>query len=212
MLKVLASAVCAAVVLSSGAAHAEGYFGVYAGAATSSYSGVSIQDAAFPAGGTVSDFKLKTVPMFGAKLGGYFPQVPWLGFELEGWAHNPDVKPQTVTVTSGGVSASVASSGDKSRVWTAAVNILVRYPGEVVQPYAGLGMAVVNAKIGDQDDYAPGLNALVGVRFKVAEHFTVFVEGKHTRTSLDFAGDATNLGVSGKYQSTGGVFGAAVTF
>ncbi len=145
------------------------------------------------AGIEFSDLKLKTSQMLGGKVGFYSSRIKWLGAEAEFNWSNPHLKQQNTTATLGGASGILPVTGKHLRVLTGAFNVLARYPGERVQPYAGVGLAIVNARLsggepGDRNDsvIAPGLNALVGVKGFLTENLALFGEYKFTRAELSF--------------------------
>jgi hypothetical protein len=131
-----------------------------------------------------SDLALKSGLAYGVKTGGYFPGVAnWLGLEFDGFYNQPDVKAQTATLTPGGLRQ--IDTADM-RVAHFAVNVLVRYPGEILQPYGGVGGGVNVAGISETpntffDDVtmAPSLNVLAGLRAFVTERIAFFGEFKH---------------------------------
>ena len=51
-------------------------------------------------GGTISDLDLVTSPMYGAKIGYFFPNLNWLGIETEFFYANPHVTQQEITIRS----------------------------------------------------------------------------------------------------------------
>lgn len=155
------------------------------------------------AGLNVSDIKLQNSFMYGAKLGYYFDSIKWLGVETEVFNTTPKSKQQNVTVSAGGASATQNLVGQDIRVLTwAPINIVVRYPGERFQPYAGVGMGVFFARIHDgqsgesSSDTTVGLNTQLGLRFLVTKHLALFGEWKYNRASFSFS-DSTPTGQTG---------------
>ncbi|MGH7256229.1 MAG: hypothetical protein ACREI3_10680, partial [Nitrospirales bacterium] len=63
---------------------------------------------------------------------------------------------------------------------TWALNAILRYPGERVQPYVGVGVGLsfadLNIEGSDSDVAAPTLNGLAGLRIKLAKKLGLFVE------------------------------------
>jgi opacity protein-like surface antigen len=161
----------------------------------------------FPDGTTSSDRDLKNSIVYGLKLGHYFESSRWLGIETEVFHANPHVKQQSVTVTlppgfifvpPGSRSVTAVSDGSYLRVVTWATNLVVRYPGTRVQPYAGVGLGVFFVRTNDagdpdsQSSISPGLNVLAGLRVLLTDHVAIFGEWKfnHTRFSFDGQGNA----------------------
>jgi len=173
-------------------ARAEFYIAGQAGASIpNKFSNVEGVDA--NAGVSVSDLKLQNSFMYGAKLGYYFDSIKWLGVETEVYNTTPKSKQQDVTVSGGGASGTQNLVGQDIRVLTwAPIVLLVRYPGERFQPYAGVGMGVFFARIHDgqsdqsSTDTKVGLTTQLGLRFLVTQHLSVFGEWKYNRASLNF--------------------------
>jgi hypothetical protein len=175
-----------------------------------------------------SDLQTESSPIFGGKVGYFFDEqkFPWLGIELEIFTTKPDIKAQVVQTNQdilytpvnivtpcvfypNGVPTcpqhirkedSLQVPSSSLRVFTAAANVLVRYPGRWIEPYVGVGVGAfyfrgTGAITGDQ--VVPGLNALGGLKFFPTTEWGLFVEGKYNRatiTSLD-----STFGVSGTY-------------
>jgi opacity protein-like surface antigen len=160
-----------------------------------------IQSTGTLSGISISDLDLKESVMYGAKLGYFFPTLKWLGIEAEAFNTTPHIKQQTVTASGLGVTASTLASGAHFRVLTTAFNLIARYPGKTLQPYAGVGVGIFFAKISDEggsnsDNGAPGLNALAGIRWLITQHLGVFAEYKYTQATFKFdniAGTGTGL-------------------
>ena len=88
------------------------------------------------------------------------------------------------------------------RVLTWGINAVVRYPGKIFQPYAGvgLGMFFAEAKFQGQsgNDTAPGLNALAGLRVFATNHIALFAEYKYHRATFTFP---TAIGFEADYSA-----------
>lgn len=73
---------------------------------------------------------------------------------------------------------------------TWAANLVYRYPGEVFQPYAGVGAGVFFARgsnVGGSDSsISPGLNVQAGLRVMVTKQVALFGEYKFNSTHLHF--------------------------
>ena len=153
------------------------------------------------------DFDLKNSAMVGAKLG-YFPGHGWVGVEGEAFHTSPHIKELP----------SVAP-GIHLRVTTVALNLIVRYPGVSIQPYAGMGIGIMMARLGESattqkdSDTRTGLNLLAGVRFFVTPYVSVFTEYKLSQTSLRFdQAFGANSGFVGDYTVQFSSFGIAYHF
>ena len=145
----------------------------------------------------LSDLNLARSPIAGAKLGMFLPgQDRWMGVEAEFFYTNPHIKQQDITFTVGGVPAGTQNfAGAHVQVATAAVNWILRYPGERFQPYIGGGPGIFwgrmsGVDLGTGSDTSLGLNALAGARFFVTKRFALFGEYKYNRASFDFGGTA----------------------
>jgi opacity protein-like surface antigen len=176
--------------------------------------------------------KLKNSPMFGARVGYFFNAFgfPWAGLELEAFTTTPDIKQQSVSYTNQIVSyrqflppvpppppqpqsltcpspptcaAGVSFAEAKLRVTTVTLNAVVRYPGKIFQPYAGIGgglfyfqasdLQVQNLTKTSGSDLQPGLNAFGGLKVFVTEHIAVFGEYKYNRATIKRLDDVSGL-------------------
>ena len=101
---------------------------------------------------------------------------------------------------------------------TLAFNLLLRYPGKVLQPYAGVGVGVFFARQRDagsgesQSSTAPGLNVLGGLRWKVTEHVALFGEYKYDRARFSFSSTPSLTGYDATYSANSFVFGVGYHF
>jgi opacity protein-like surface antigen len=131
------------------------------------------------AGLQAPDFDLKNSVSYGAKLG-YFPGHSWIGIEGEVLQTTPHIKNLDEI------------PGIGLRVTTVGINFLARYPGRTLQPYAGAGVGVVIARLGDSattqsnTDVTSGWNVLAGLRAFVTPYVAVFTEYKYTGATLRF--------------------------
>jgi len=132
-----------------------------------------------------SDLDLKNALGYGVKVGYFFPDYwDWLGLEFEVFTSNPHIKQQNVTAKLGSSSISIESvPGSHLRIITSAVNVILRVPGYHVEPYVGAGIGAFWAHLSDSagsdNDIAPGVNALGGLRFYVNEEVALFTEYKY---------------------------------
>ena len=139
---------------------------------------------------SLSDLELKDAFGYGAKVGYFFENLEWLGVEFETFTANPHIKKQNVTASLGGSSVLGTLSSTDFRIIVPAVNVIVRYPGYYVEPYAGAGLGVFFAKISDSggkdNDVSPGVNAIAGLRFYVNEDWGIFTEYKYNYAHFKF--------------------------
>jgi len=167
-----------------------------------------------------SDISFKNTFIYGGKLGYFFddPSWKWIGMELEVFNSNPHIKQQTVTAAGGGATASTIANGAHVMVTTTALNLVMRYPSKLIEPYAGIGLAFVHAKLSDEtgstSDDSPGLNVLAGLRGFLTKNLAVFGEVKYTYTSFSFenAGATVGEGITGIYSTYGIVGGLSWHF
>ncbi|MBH0198067.1 MAG: outer membrane beta-barrel protein [Nitrospira sp.] len=138
--------------------------------------------------GPFVDRDLQNSITYGAKVG-YFPGHRWFGIEGEVLHTTPHIKnlgddPRTTNFD--------AVPGFHLRVTTAGVNFIARYPGRSLQPYAGVGIGMAIARIGEtatirsDTDVAAAWNLLAGIRGFVTPHIALFVEYKYTGASFRF--------------------------
>lgn len=151
-----------------------------------------------------TDLDLATSPLYGAKVGYFFPGLNWLGVEGEFFYSNPHMKQQQTTSTGtfntpiGPVTTSSTRviPGAHVRMMTGAINVIARYPGKRFQPYVGVGFTMNWARFSSPDprfgraqsasDTSPGFNALAGSRFFLTKRVALFGEYKYTKSSFDF--------------------------
>ncbi len=177
-----------------------------------------------------SDLSLKSSAIFGGKIGYFFTDnnLSWLGIELEAFSTNPKIKTQnldsvhdiTYQPNTPGTAAqcgppvplpncpgyavnksTVAVQESSLRVTTLAFNLVTRYPGKVLQPYAGVGVGAFyfsssNGSFQGRQFY-PGLNLLGGAKILVTDEWGLFAEGKYNLVNVSNF-DPT-FGLSGMY-------------
>jgi len=140
----------------------------------------------------LSDLDLENALGYGLKTGYFFPDsFDWLGVEFELFTANPHIKQQKVTAGFGGSSSPLGTlDGSHLRIITPAVNVMFRFPGYYVEPYAGIGIGAFWARISDStgsdNEIAPGANILGGLRFYFNENVAVFTEYKYNYTKFKF--------------------------
>ena len=159
-------------------------------------------------GQTTSDLEQINSPLFGFKVGYFFPGAPWLGIEGDFYYTTPHVKQQSVervvipppiNLRQTGI-----APGFHMTYGNATANLIARYPGRRFQPYIGAGLGVAYGRISgvqtfevgtgrpvtdSQSDINVVFNALVGSRFFLTKHVALFGEYKYTSTSFDFGGN-----------------------
>jgi opacity protein-like surface antigen len=138
----------------------------------------------------LSDLSLETALVYGGKVGYYFEKAKALGFEIEGFNTTPNVKQQTAQLIQPGQDPIPIDMSAGLRVTTMAVNMVVRYPGQKWQPYAGAGIGVFWAHfttpVDSDTSTKPGFNALAGLRYLLTQHIAVFGEWKYQHAVFNF--------------------------
>lgn len=183
------------------AAHAESYFAAELGYAfPQSLSNGNVTQDGF-GGLDISDQPLKNSPMFGAKLGHYFSRARWLGIETEVTYSNPHVKQGSITFSGPGgppVTSPVLAGLTQRMIMWAPITLLVRYPGQRLQPYAGVGPALFFAHLNGptappgQSGTAIGLNAEAGLRYYITRHWSLSSEGKYNLARIGYTSNDSN--------------------
>jgi opacity protein-like surface antigen len=148
----------------------------------------------------ISDQPLKRSVNIGAKLGHYFSRARWIGVETGLSYTTPHIKEGSLTFTGpGGSLSSGTLSGVHQRIiiWDV-VTLMLRYPGNRLQPYIGVGPALFFASLKGptappgQSATAIGLNAEAGVRYFMTRHWALFGEGKYNRARLGYISNDSN--------------------
>lgn len=193
-----------------------------------------------PDGTTVSDQSLKTSFMFGGKIGHYFSRARWIGIEAEVFYSNPHIKQQNITfrtdnpitfTPSGGGPITTFPPGEfpvgvvpgvNFHVLTIApLNLMLRYPGNRLQPYIGVGPGIFIARLKDpsvtqgdnsQSSTKLGLNTLIGVRYFLARHVSAFAEGKYNYVRFNFEENPNFFGFNATYSPINVAFGVSYHF
>jgi opacity protein-like surface antigen len=155
---------------------------------------------------------LKSSALYGAKLG-VFPWE-WIGLEAELFnsVSLSKVQEQSFFSPTGSfccVRATIPGIGVRATVL--AFNAIIRYPGKLLQPYAGIGPGLFfmrgKGPFGSDSDTSLGLNALAGLNFRISEQFGVFAEYKYNRVKVQFdnlfdaGGVIGPVGFKGTYSS-----------
>ena len=150
--------------------------------------GLSAQltDVRMAGGVTGSNLGLQNSPIYGLKIGHFLDNLKYFGGEAELYTATPYLKQQQLTLSSPSGTQTATIPGAHQRVTTAAFNVVYRYPGQVVQPYAGVGLgffwfAPPTSTAGSA--VRPGVNVLAGTRAFVTKQVAVFGEYKYNHTS-----------------------------
>ncbi|MBH0200098.1 MAG: outer membrane beta-barrel protein [Nitrospira sp.] len=136
-----------------------------------------------------SDLALQSSLMYGAKVGYYFDQVKLgnfnLGVETEVFNATPHFKQQVATI--GGFTGTAEGVDNRVLTW-APVVALVRYQGELFEPYAGVGLGVFFSNLSDGTNSSSstdvGLNTQVGTRYRVNQNLSLFTEWKYNYANI----------------------------
>lgn len=194
-------------VLTTSAAYAEDYFGLFLGGQFGgkgrnlegqkdmNYKGTPDLHPA-----SVSDILLSPSLTIGFKAGRYFETMPGFGVEVEGQYSRPDFKKQDVTIKLDqpymGVST-ISMNQDKAEfhMFTAGINLLYRFEQfETFKPYVGVGPALYVLKIKGSDyhygtmnskGFGVGFNAKAGVEIPITERLSFDTEYKFSYGKMD---------------------------
>lgn len=208
-------------------ARAEWYVGGYGGlAAPDGYKNVSGHSTTPDM--SYSDIAAARGGGGGLKLGGYLPAdwyAPYLGAEIEILYHRLALKNQSVasdrsvfdSATNRTLKVPVSPltlSNNHLDLLTLAFNLLLRYPGDRFQPYAGAGVGLTYAmlsggNLGSDQTLAAGANLLAGFRAFLSPAFSMFVQYKHQGLPLEFNSTPE---LTGRYVVDHYVLGAAWHF
>jgi len=151
-------------------------------------------------------FDLADSVTYGGKVG-YFPGHRWFGIEGEVLHTSPHIKNLD------------NDPGIHLRVTSVLMNVLARHPGRTFQPYAGAGVGVFIAHIGEtatirsDTDVTNGWNLLAGIRAFVSPHAAIFAEYKYIGAKLSFdQAFGADGGFAGAYRAQYTVFGLSYHF
>lgn len=190
-------------------AHAESYVAGFAGYGLSAELS-SVRGAGDLAGFTGSNLGLQNSPIYGLKAGHFLNNLKYFGGEMELYSATPFLKQQQFTVSGPSGSATATIPGVHQRVTTAAFNVIYRYPGQMIQPYAGAGLGFfwfTTPSSTAGSEIRAGLNILGGVRVLVTQQIAVFGEYKYNHSSFPAGGDVT-----ANYNAHFAVFGMGYHF
>jgi opacity protein-like surface antigen len=177
-------------------------------------------------GGSFGSGTSSTNPVFkdsvlgGARFGHFFKSIPWFGLSTEVSYSTPNLAQQALNVTPSGSAPNqiVRLSGQSMRTVIWSNNLEFRVPGVQVEPYGGIGLAVMFAHLQDattgigRSDTSPGLNVYVGGRYWATEHVTVFAEWKYNHIPLSFDPNGSLVGFSTNFTTMNVVLGAGYHF
>ena len=177
--------VCGLLVLFQRTANAESYVAGLAGYGLSAQL-THVSDR-MTGGVTGSNLDLQNSPIYGFKVGHFLDGLKYFGGEAELYTATPYLKQQQFTSSGPSGTQTATVPGDHLRVTTAAFNVVYRYPGQVVQPYAGVGLGLfwfTTPTSTAGSEIRPGLNVLAGTRMFVTEQMALFGEYKYNHSSF----------------------------
>ena len=178
--------VCGCWGLFQRTANAESYVAGFAGYGLSAQLS-DVRGTGDIAGGTGSNLGLQNAPMYGLKVGHFLDNLKYFGGEAELYSTTPFLKQQQFTLNSPSGTQTGTIAGGHLRVTTAALNVVYRYPGQVVQPYAGVGLGLfwfTTPESTAGSAVRPGLNVLAGTRLFVTQQMALFGEYKYNHASF----------------------------
>lgn len=209
------------ILLCFSPAQAEWYFGGQAGISLPNALS-DIEETGVPPGirpRKTGDLDLLNTPLFGAKVGYFFDDLPWLGIEGDFSYSTPHIKQQNVTYDPFQLllpPQTVLTPGAHLRLISGTINALLRYPGKRFQPYLGGGVGIAQAKLKDlhqpvflidlsrgtttpigfnkleSSDIGIQFNVIAGIRTFLTKKVAIFTEYRYSRSSFDFE-DRVNL-------------------
>lgn len=175
--------VCGWLVLFQRTANAESYVAGLAGYGLSA----QLTDVRMGSGVTGSNLGLQNSPIYGLKVGHFLDNLKYFGGEAELYSTTPFLKQQQFTLSGPSGTQTATIPGAHLRVTTTAFNVVYRYPGQVVQPYAGVGLGLfwfTTPTSTANSAVRPGLNVLAGTRVFVTQQLALFGEYKYNHTSF----------------------------
>lgn len=133
----------------------------------------------------------------------------WFGGELDLGYLKTVVRDQPVTGTVQGLTGSGRVVETDVNIFSGALHLIGKFPDGPLQPYVGVGPAVVHAWI-SEDNFSSAatnvaLSAISGVRARISETVGAFVEYKYLRAELDFKDDFDAQGLLQVHAVVGGV-------
>lgn len=158
--------------------------------------------------GTGDNIKYDGGFLGGVKLGSWFNQ--YLGAQIEGWYSRVKTPSQDWTIRTSGFSATTALEAGRQDTYTGAFNLMARLPVGVIEPYLGVGVALLHMPGSGFDNPTPGLNVLAGLQVHLAERVAAFGEFKYSRFRQD--GSEDGVEVTWTYQPMAVVAGLSFEF
>ena len=132
----------------------------------------------------------------------------WLGGEVDIYRTNTRIKEQVITAEFQGQPTTVEFFATDLAITTFALNILLRYPGTIVQPYggAGLGFNMIDLEIKKtgvtETTWEPTVNVVAGIKIFATERIAVFGEYKHNLGNFEFGDEGfQGDGFQGNYST-----------
>jgi opacity protein-like surface antigen len=193
-------------LFTSNQAHAEWYAGGQVGFVKPDLK--NVEGVGSAKGIELSGQDLRNALGYGTKAGYFFPDyMDWLGLEFEVFNSNPHIQEQNIATNVGRSSTSLNTvAGSHLRNITPAVNLMLRVPVYVVEPYVGAGISVFFARLSDSggsdNDIAPGVNALGGLQFYLNNKVVLFTEYNYTKFTFP---DSINEEASSSHGFFGGL-------
>ena len=163
---ILLLTLCGWLVFFQRTANAESYVSGFAGYGLDAKL-TTVRTDAVMTGSKGSDLDLQNSPIYGLKVGHFFDDLKYFGAEAELYSATPFLKQQQFTLSSPGGTPTATIPGAHQRVTTAAFNVVYRYPGKVIQPYAGVGLGFfwfTTPTSTENSSVRPGLNVLAGTQ------------------------------------------------
>ena len=182
------------------AASAEWFLDVFAGAALTQSSDVTITNAlGLNENFTLKDVAFDTSPSFGGRIGYWFSGFP-IGLGLDVGYFRPDIKKQSTSVS--GFAAGIAEL-DSARldITTVGFDLMARlplvksteFPQGRVQPYVTAGPAVFLSNFEGTSNTSLGLKVGTGVTWMLFRNFGVFAEYRFTHVHPEFEDSGVKL-------------------
>jgi len=208
--RILALLVAVLSGLAATDARAEWFADLYAGAAYTVRSDVTliVRPPGLDFDHTFQDVKWDPSPVFGARLGYWFDALPWYGVGFDVFRFNADIPMQTVDSTIVGIGPTPATL-QKIDVAATAVGfdvVRLRYRGERWEPYATAGPALFRVRARNVDngelttdpatDHAWGYKLGAGLEWKIARDVAVFGEYRFTHVAAEPTLQGTITGTS----------------
>jgi len=172
---------------------AQTYLGVYGGVAIPHDADATLLDPVLLGPATFSgEIEFDPAVIAGARLGYFFENfdLPWLGVELDFYWTPPELDRLKAPTFN------IPIKGDVDLI-SGGLNGLVRYPYGPIQPYAGVGGAIVYGDLdfssNRDDDVTVALQLMGGVRGFVTDNVALFAEYKWVLTEFEFDDKGSKL-------------------